>query len=82
MRETPSRPEPPQPRPGRAFAHTPGAVGSGTPHRSDSCPPHTPRGVRRTGHGGRPGTTPPVPDGKGKIFDKAAQTAIAYSRAV
>ncbi|MGI5357767.1 phosphatase PAP2 family protein [Streptomyces sp. CA-252508] len=53
--------EPPQPRPGRAFAHSPGASGSGTPHRSDSRPPHTPRGARHTGPGGRPGTTPPVP---------------------
>ncbi|MFF8293079.1 phosphatase PAP2 family protein [Streptomyces sp. NPDC016309] len=69
MRETP-RPrgtaddcgtEPPQPRPGRAFAHTTGASGSGSPHRSDGRPPHTPRGARRTGPAGRPGTTPPVP---------------------
>ncbi|WP_073754632.1 phosphatase PAP2 family protein [Streptomyces sp. CB03234] len=69
MRETPrpqataggSGTEPPQPRPGRALAHTTGASGSGSPHRSDSRPPHTPRGARRTGPGGRPGTTPPVP---------------------
>ena len=55
MRETP-RPqgtvgdtgtEPPQPRLGRALAHTPGVTGSGTPHRSDGRPPQTPRGVRK-----------------------------------
>lgn len=69
MRETP-RPrvtggdtgsEPPQPRPGRAFARTPGAYGSGTPHRSDGRPPQTPRGARQPGQLGRLGTTPPVP---------------------
>ncbi|MGW2560103.1 phosphatase PAP2 family protein [Streptomyces sp. NPDC001514] len=69
MRETPrpqgtasdSRPEHPQPRPGRALAHTTGASGSGTPHRSDGRPPQTPRGARQTDPGGRLGTTPPVP---------------------
>ncbi|RST15633.1 phosphatase PAP2 family protein [Streptomyces sp. WAC05374] len=69
MRETPrpqgtadgSGTEPPQPRPGRALAHTIGASGSGSPHRSDRRPPHTPRGARHTGPGGRLGTTPPVP---------------------
>ncbi|MFF3291187.1 phosphatase PAP2 family protein [Streptomyces sp. NPDC003023] len=69
MRETPRsqvtagdpRTEPPQPRPGRALAHTTGASGSGTPHRSDGRPPQTPRGVRHTGPAGRIGTTPPVP---------------------
>ncbi|MEU3055499.1 phosphatase PAP2 family protein [Streptomyces griseus] len=68
MRETPrpretaadSGPGLPQRRPGRAFAHT-GASGSGTPHRSDGRPPHTPRGARRTDLAGHPGTTPPVP---------------------
>ncbi|MGW1437132.1 phosphatase PAP2 family protein [Streptomyces griseus] len=61
-RETPadSGPGLPQRRPGRAFAHT-GASGSGTPHRSDGRPPHTPRGARQTGLAGHPGTTPPVP---------------------
>ncbi|MFD7431421.1 hypothetical protein ACFV6Z_30870, partial [Streptomyces sp. NPDC059818] len=67
MRETP-RPqgtagdtgsELPQRRPGCAFAHTTGASGSGTPHRSDGRPPHTPRGARHTGPAVRPGTTPP-----------------------
>ncbi|MFE4589663.1 phosphatase PAP2 family protein [Streptomyces laurentii] len=66
MRETP-RAEPPQPRPHRAIAHTAGALGSGTPHRSDARPPHTPRGERRSGHGDRPGTTPPVP-GRSAVF--------------
>ncbi|WP_404787086.1 phosphatase PAP2 family protein [Streptomyces pristinaespiralis] len=69
MRETPRsqetagdpRPEPPQPRPGRALAHTTGAAGSGTPHRSDGRPPQTPRGARQTGPAGHLGTTPPVP---------------------
>ncbi|WP_240659950.1 phosphatase PAP2 family protein [Streptomyces sp. WAC 01529] len=56
-----TRAEPPQPRPGRAFAHTPGAHGPGTPHRSDGRTPHTPRGGRRPGPLGRLGTTPPVP---------------------
>lgn len=51
----------PQRRPGRAFAHTPGASGSGHPHRSDGRPPQTPRGARFTGRHGGPGTTPPVP---------------------
>ncbi|MFF4630961.1 phosphatase PAP2 family protein [Streptomyces griseorubiginosus] len=69
MRDTPrpqgtvgdARPGPPQLRPGRALAHTTGASGSGSPHRSDSRPPQTPRGGRRPGLIGRPGTTPPVP---------------------
>ncbi|MFF3343751.1 phosphatase PAP2 family protein [Streptomyces sp. NPDC002779] len=52
---------PPQLRPGRALAHTYGASGSGSPHRSDSRPPQTPRGVRPPDPVGRPGTTPPVP---------------------
>ncbi|MFD7259377.1 phosphatase PAP2 family protein [Streptomyces sp. NPDC059874] len=43
----------PQRRTGHAFAHT--------PHRSDSRPPQTPRGVRQPDPGGRPGTIPPVP---------------------
>ncbi|MFI5754164.1 phosphatase PAP2 family protein [Streptomyces sp. NPDC051569] len=51
----------PQRRFGRAFAHTAGASGSGSPHRSDGRPPQTPRGVRHTGPGGRPGATPPAP---------------------
>ena len=52
---------PPQLRPGRALAHTTGASGSGSPHRSDSRPPQTPRGARPSDLIGRPGTTPPVP---------------------
>ncbi|MFF7137536.1 phosphatase PAP2 family protein [Streptomyces sp. NPDC008196] len=55
------RPGPPQLRPGRALAHTTGASGSGSPHRSDSRPPQTPRGGRPSDPIGRPGTTPPVP---------------------
>ncbi|WP_244224082.1 phosphatase PAP2 family protein [Streptomyces tirandamycinicus] len=69
MRETPrsqetageSRAWPPQPRSGRALAHTTGASCSGSPLRSDGRPPQTPRGARRTDPHGRPGTTPPVP---------------------
>ncbi|MFE7329504.1 phosphatase PAP2 family protein [Streptomyces sp. NPDC057565] len=69
MRETPrsqgtaseTGSELPRRRPGRAFAHTTGAFGSGTPHRSDGRSPQTPRGARQTDPGGRPGTTPPVP---------------------
>lgn len=69
MRETPrsqgtasdAEPVLPQPRPGCALAHTTGASGSGSPHRSDGRPPQTPRGARYTGHYGGPGTTPPVP---------------------
>ncbi|MFE4171962.1 phosphatase PAP2 family protein [Streptomyces sp. NPDC056909] len=69
MRETPrsqgtagdTGAEHPQPRFGRAFAHTTGDSGSGTPCRSDGRPPQTPRGVRYTDTDGRPGTTPPVP---------------------
>ncbi|MEU3187994.1 phosphatase PAP2 family protein [Streptomyces sp. NPDC006923] len=68
MRETPRSQETagdaeaghPQHRLGRAFAHTTGASGSRTPHRSDGRPPQTPRGVRHTGPAGRPGTPPPV----------------------
>ncbi|MER7572765.1 phosphatase PAP2 family protein [Streptomyces sp. NPDC126514] len=52
---------PPQLRPGRALAHTYGASGPGSPHRSDSRPPQTPRGARPSDPVGRPGTTPPVP---------------------
>ncbi|MEU6607487.1 phosphatase PAP2 family protein [Streptomyces shenzhenensis] len=55
------RPGPPQLRPGRALAHTPGASGPGSPHRSDSRSPQTPRGVRHSDPDGRLGTTPPVP---------------------
>lgn len=69
MRETPrsqgtasdAEPVLPQPRPGCALAHTTGASGSGSPHRSDGRPPQTPRGARYSGHHGGPGTTPPVP---------------------
>jgi len=69
MRETP-RPQgtvgdtgsrPPQLRPGRALAHTPGASSSGSPHRSDSRPPQTPRGARHSDLDGRLGATPPAP---------------------
>ncbi|MEU8982738.1 phosphatase PAP2 family protein [Streptomyces sp. NPDC048309] len=69
MRDTP-RPQgtvgdtgsrPPQLRSGRALAHTPGASGSGSPHRSDSRSPQTPRGARHSDLDGRLGTTPPVP---------------------
>ncbi|MEV6485480.1 phosphatase PAP2 family protein [Streptomyces sp. NPDC051576] len=55
------RPGPPQLRPGRALAHTTGASGSESPHRSDSRPPQTPRGARPADPDGRLGTTPPVP---------------------
>ncbi|MBT2441630.1 phosphatase PAP2 family protein [Streptomyces sp. ISL-36] len=83
MRETPrsqgtagdTRAEPPQPRLGRAFAHTAGASGSGTPHRSDGRPPHTPRGARQPGQGGLPGTTPPVP-GRPAVFSAVIALAL------
>ncbi|MEU1269212.1 phosphatase PAP2 family protein [Streptomyces sp. NPDC005799] len=76
MRDTPRpqgtvgdfRPWPPQLRPGRALAHTPGASGSGSPHRSDSRPPQTPRGGRPSGQIGRLGTTPPVPGRPASFF--------------
>ncbi|MBK3569055.1 phosphatase PAP2 family protein [Streptomyces sp. MBT62] len=55
------RTRPPQLRPGRALAHTTGASGSESPHRSDSRPPQTPRGGRPADPDGRLGTTPPVP---------------------
>ncbi|MEU9341751.1 phosphatase PAP2 family protein [Streptomyces sp. NPDC048278] len=69
MRDTPRpqgtvgdfRPGPPQLRPGRALAHTTGASGSGSPHRSDGRSPQTPRGARHSDPDGRLGTTPPVP---------------------
>ncbi|MGW4163694.1 phosphatase PAP2 family protein [Streptomyces sp. NPDC004788] len=74
MRETP-RAEPPQPCPNRAAAHTAGALGSGTPHRSDGRPPHTPRGARQPGQGDRPGTTPPVP-GRSAAFSALVVLAV------
>ncbi|MBL1289060.1 phosphatase PAP2 family protein [Streptomyces sp. For3] len=69
MRETPrpqgtagdAGPALPQRRTGRAIAHTAGASGSGTPHRSDGRSPHTPRGARQTDPTGHLGTIPPVP---------------------
>ncbi|MFD8689702.1 phosphatase PAP2 family protein [Streptomyces sp. NPDC059651] len=57
----------PRHRPGCAFAHATGASGSGTPHRSDGRPSHTPRGARQAGPTVRPGTTPPVP-GRTALF--------------
>ncbi|WJY52848.1 phosphatase PAP2 family protein [Streptomyces chengbuensis] len=79
MRETPRSQEtagdsmawPPQPRPGRALAHTTGASCSGSPLRSDGRPPQTPRGARQTGPHGRPGTTPPVPGRPTSFFRSA-----------
>ncbi|TLS41625.1 phosphatase PAP2 family protein [Streptomyces montanus] len=62
-----TRSGPPQPHPGRAIAHTTGASGFRSPHRSDSRPPQTPRGVRRPGLDGRLGTSPPVP-GRPTLF--------------
>ncbi|MGW7242612.1 phosphatase PAP2 family protein, partial [Streptomyces sp. NPDC054804] len=68
MRDTPRsqgtvgdfRPGPPQLRPGRALAHTTGASGSGSPHRSDGRSPQTPRGARRSDPvGGGRGPPPP-----------------------
>ncbi|WP_371132007.1 phosphatase PAP2 family protein [Streptomyces sp. cf386] len=59
---------PPQLRPGRALAHTTGASGSGSPHRSDSRPPQTPRGARPSDPDGRLGTTPPVPGRPTSLF--------------
>ncbi|WP_406342194.1 phosphatase PAP2 family protein [Streptomyces sp. NBC_00648] len=87
MRETPrpqetaggSRAAHPQPRSGRALAHTTGASGSGTPHRSDGRPPHTPRGARHTGQGGRPGTSPPVPGRPAFLFPAFAALAALFS---
>ncbi|MFE7383041.1 phosphatase PAP2 family protein [Streptomyces zhihengii] len=84
MRETPASretaggagPEPPQPRPGRAIAHTAGASRSGTPHRSDGRPPHTPRGARQTGPAGHTGTTPPVPVRPASRRSRAAVAAV------
>ncbi|MFD7893942.1 phosphatase PAP2 family protein [Streptomyces sp. NPDC059743] len=81
MRETPrsqgtagdTGAEHPQPRFGRAFAHTTGDSGSGTPCRSDGRPPQTPRGVRYTDTDGRPGTTPPVP-GRPPFLSRIART--------
>ncbi|TFV33131.1 hypothetical protein E4K10_30035 [Streptomyces sp. T1317-0309] len=54
-------PRPPQLRPGRALAHTPGASGSGSPHRSDGRTPQTPRGGRHPDPDGRLGATPVAP---------------------
>ncbi|MGW7432959.1 phosphatase PAP2 family protein [Streptomyces sp. NPDC054861] len=83
MRETPrsqetagdNRAEPPQPRLDRALAHTAGASRSGTPHRSDGRPPHTPRGARQPGQADLPGTTPPVP-GRSAVFSAVVLFAV------
>ncbi|MEV7534995.1 phosphatase PAP2 family protein [Streptomyces hydrogenans] len=74
MRETP-RAGHPQHRPHRADAHTAGASRSGTPHRSDGRPPHTPRGARQPDPLGRPGTTPPVP-GRPALFSALVALAV------
>ncbi|MFJ9551726.1 phosphatase PAP2 family protein [Streptomyces erythrochromogenes] len=58
----------PQRRTGHAFAHT--------PHRSDSRPPQTPRGVRQPGPGGRPGTIPPVPGRPATLLGDFAASAL------
>ncbi|WTA30490.1 phosphatase PAP2 family protein [Streptomyces chartreusis] len=87
MRDTPRpegtlgdiRPWPPQLRPGRALAHTPGASGSGSPHRSDSRPPQTPRGARPSGPDGRLGTTPPVPGRPTSLFLLLGLPALLFS---
>ncbi|MFI5997249.1 phosphoesterase, partial [Streptomyces sp. NPDC051362] len=62
----------PQLRPGRALAHTPGASGSGSPHRSDSRPPQTPRGARQSGPDGRPRPPPPGAGGAAHHIGHAA----------
>ncbi|EFL22876.1 putative membrane protein [Streptomyces himastatinicus ATCC 53653] len=84
MRETPrsqgtagdAEPALPQLRPGCALAHTTGASGSGSPHRSDGRPPQTPRGERHTGRHGGPGTTPPVPGPPSVFFRHTALRAL------
>lgn len=81
MRDTPrpqgtvdeSRPWPSRLRPGRALAHTPGAPGPGSPHRSDGRSSHTPRGGRHTGPDGRPGTSPPC-SGSAGLFPPSLST--------
>ncbi|WSU53172.1 phosphatase PAP2 family protein [Streptomyces sp. NBC_01092] len=87
MRDTPRpegtlgdiRPWPPQLRPGRALAHTPGASGSGSPHRSDSRPPQTPRGARPSDPDGRLGTTPPVPGRPTSLFLLLGLVALLFA---
>ncbi|MCD7444043.1 phosphatase PAP2 family protein [Streptomyces lincolnensis] len=87
MRDTPRpretagdlRSGPPQLRSGRALAHTNGASGSGSPHRSDSRPPQTPRGARRSGPFGRPGTTPPVPGRPTSLFFLLGLPALLFA---
>ncbi|WUW16456.1 phosphatase PAP2 family protein [Streptomyces sp. NBC_01465] len=87
MRETPrpqgtadeSRQGPPQFQPGRAFAHTTGASGSGNPHRSDGRPPHTPRGARHTGPALRSGTTPPDPERRASPFLLPALCVVLFA---
>nr|WP_308406522.1 phosphatase PAP2 family protein [Streptomyces sp. AC555_RSS877] len=73
------RPGPPQLRPGRALAHTTGASGSGSPHRSDSRPPQTPRGARPSDLIGRPGTTPPVPGRPTSFFFLLGLPALLFA---
>ncbi|MDL5204087.1 phosphatase PAP2 family protein [Streptomyces sp. ALI-76-A] len=73
------RPGPPQLRPGRALAHTNGASGSGSPHRSDSRPPQTPRGARPSDPFGRPGTTPPVPGRPTSLFLLLGLPALTFA---
>ncbi|MGW2839037.1 phosphatase PAP2 family protein [Streptomyces sp. NPDC001493] len=87
MRETPrpqesadsTGPELPQRLSGGASARTTGASGSGTPHRSDGRPPHTPRGARRTDPAGRPGTTPPVPRRPALLFSWIGLMAVLFA---
>ncbi|MEU8673096.1 phosphatase PAP2 family protein [Streptomyces sp. NPDC048560] len=69
----------PRCRPGCAHAHTTGASGSGTPHRSDGRPPHTPRGARQTDPAGDPGTTPPVPGSPAPLFSPAGILTVVAS---
>ncbi|MFI8002802.1 phosphatase PAP2 family protein [Streptomyces sp. NPDC086010] len=87
MRETPrpqgtageAGPGLPQLRSGRAFAHTTGASGSGTPHRSDGRSPHTPRGARQPDPTGHPGTIPPVPRWPVLLVSAAAVSAVLFA---
>ncbi|MFI1591285.1 phosphatase PAP2 family protein [Streptomyces halstedii] len=87
MRETPrpqeaagdAGPGLPQHRPGSASAHTAGASRSGTPHRSDGRPPHTPRGARHTDPTGHPGTLPPVPRWPVLLFSRLAALLAVFA---
>ncbi|MBC2906340.1 phosphatase PAP2 family protein [Streptomyces sp. PSKA01] len=56
-----------------------GASGSGSPHRSDSRSPQTPRGARPPDPDGRLGTTPPVPGRPTSLLGLLGLSALLFA---